>query len=305
MGAGADLSAVRLGVAGAERVAVEGDSLRLDTAIGPLALPPLLTSDGTAWQPVSGGDGIRFAPQPSPLLPVSLDRLPGTPGDLVYSLRFGGNNTDVGNSIAVDASGAAYVTGLTTSPDFPTTPGAFQTTYGGGPDKERIMSMPLPRLRVIHIVLFICPLTIILLGWWLAQASFTVTPTTYAPLAVKNLSSKRGCAGASYVPDLDYLGATWFYGWGPDWPWLFHWDPPGNSYGANPHNAYQFVPMLWCWWQLDTQVPTVYRDGPVLLWNEPADPGSTQCGQHYLGGPDRWEGTLWPTPGPGTPTPTP
>jgi hypothetical protein len=34
----------------------------------------------------------------------------------------------------VDASGAAYVTGLTTSPDFPTTPGAFQTTYGGGPD---------------------------------------------------------------------------------------------------------------------------------------------------------------------------
>jgi hypothetical protein len=154
------------------------------------------------------------------------------------------------------------------------------------------MSMPLPRLRVIHIVLFICPLTIILLGWWLAQASFTVTPTTYAPLAVKNLSSKRGFAGASYVSDLDYLGATWFYGWGPDWPWLFHWDPPGNSDGANPHNAYQFVPMLWCWWQSPTQVPTVYRDGPVLLWNEPANPGSTQCGQHYLGGPDRWEGPL-------------
>jgi hypothetical protein len=47
---------------------------------------------------------------------------------LSYSTFLGGGNTDQGFGIAVDASGDAYVTGLTYSTDFPTTPGAFQTT---------------------------------------------------------------------------------------------------------------------------------------------------------------------------------
>jgi hypothetical protein len=39
---------------------------------------------------------------------------------LVYSTYFGGQGSDGGSSIAVDASGAAYVAGSTTSNDFPT-----------------------------------------------------------------------------------------------------------------------------------------------------------------------------------------
>jgi hypothetical protein len=53
---------------------------------------------------------------------------------LVYSTFLGSSSNDVANGIAVDAAGAAYVTGETTSPSFPTTPGAFDTTYNGYPN---------------------------------------------------------------------------------------------------------------------------------------------------------------------------
>ena len=42
------------------------------------------------------------------------------------------NFSDRGMSIAVDAAGSAYVTGITETNDFPVTPGAFQTAHGGG-----------------------------------------------------------------------------------------------------------------------------------------------------------------------------
>jgi hypothetical protein len=50
---------------------------------------------------------------------------------LIYSTFFGGSNREGANDIAVDAGGNAYVTGLTDSPDIPTTPGAFRTTPVG------------------------------------------------------------------------------------------------------------------------------------------------------------------------------
>jgi hypothetical protein len=55
-----------------------------------------------------------------------------TGSTLLYSTFLGGSNGDSAAGIAVDKSGDAYVTGLTSSTDFPTTAGAFQTVYGGG-----------------------------------------------------------------------------------------------------------------------------------------------------------------------------
>jgi hypothetical protein len=53
---------------------------------------------------------------------------------LAYSTYLGGNGLDVGFGIAVDSAGNAYVMGATNSTNFPTTPGAFQTAFGGAAD---------------------------------------------------------------------------------------------------------------------------------------------------------------------------
>jgi len=53
---------------------------------------------------------------------------------LVDAIALGRSDSESGNAIAVDASGRAYVTGTTTSFDFPTTPGAFDPTPNGFSD---------------------------------------------------------------------------------------------------------------------------------------------------------------------------
>ena len=53
---------------------------------------------------------------------------------LTYSTLLSGSSNDIGRNIAVDSQGCAYVIGRTSSADFPVTPNAFQTIYGGGDD---------------------------------------------------------------------------------------------------------------------------------------------------------------------------
>ncbi len=59
-------------------------------------------------------------------LPLVIDPL------LVYSTYLGGSNGESAVAIATDQAGNAYVAGGTPSPDFPTTPGSFQTVLNAG-----------------------------------------------------------------------------------------------------------------------------------------------------------------------------
>src|SRR5205085_10469998 len=77
-----------------------------------------------AFQPVSGGGSVDAF--------VTKLNTGGTA--LLYSTYLGGAGNDQGISIAVDASGNAYVTGITGSANFPVSPGAFQTVYAGACD---------------------------------------------------------------------------------------------------------------------------------------------------------------------------
>jgi hypothetical protein len=92
-----------------------------------------------AFQTKYGGNGDVFVAKINPSLSGS--------ASLVYSTYLGGSGTDglyplynfdfrnltpTGPGIAVDGAGDAYVAGFTSSTNFPTTPGAYETSIGSG-----------------------------------------------------------------------------------------------------------------------------------------------------------------------------
>ena len=80
----------------------------------------LPTTTGAAQPTYGGGFGEAF-----------VTKLNATGSGLVYSTYLGGSSDDFGFGIAVDGGGSGYVTGVTTSTNFPTTAGAAQTIYAG------------------------------------------------------------------------------------------------------------------------------------------------------------------------------
>jgi hypothetical protein len=68
------------------------------------------------------------------LLDAYVARLNPTGTGLAFSTYVGGAGHDVGTGIALGASGLPYITGDTDSPDYPTTSGVLDTSYGGNLD---------------------------------------------------------------------------------------------------------------------------------------------------------------------------
>src|SRR5258708_17853345 len=87
-----------------------------------------------AFQPAGGGGFVT--------------KLDPAGSALAYSTYLGGVY-DWGTGIAVDASGNAYVTGLTYSASFPTTAGAIQPAYGGG-GEPFVAKLNPPRSALVH-----------------------------------------------------------------------------------------------------------------------------------------------------------
>ena len=135
---GADSSRIGLSVRGARRVWVDSSgALVLDTLAGRLReLAP------RAYQVIGGrrvtvasryvlgaGDVVRVV-----VGGYDHARMLVIDPALDYSTFLGGSSGDIGYGVAVDSSGAAYVTGVMSSSDFPTSAGAYQTTLNGTQD---------------------------------------------------------------------------------------------------------------------------------------------------------------------------
>ena len=69
-----------------------------------------------------------------PCIDAYVAKLSAAGNALLFSTYLGSTSTDQGHDIAVDPSGNIYFVGLTDSPDFPITPGAFQTSLRGPSD---------------------------------------------------------------------------------------------------------------------------------------------------------------------------
>jgi hypothetical protein len=115
----------------------EGNGVAIDST-GKVYVTGMTKSSGTGAFPTTSGayqtackldsqgncNGDAFV--------AKLDPTQAGAASLLYSTLIGGSSGDSGNSIAVDPSDNAYITGSTNSTDFPVTTAVFQPTYGGG-----------------------------------------------------------------------------------------------------------------------------------------------------------------------------
>jgi hypothetical protein len=119
-----------LGGTGAENVN-EGGGIAVDGGGNAYVTGDTFSSDfpttAGAFDTTFNGAGGGFSGRD-----VFVTKLNASGSQLDYSTFLGGDLFDSGEGIAVDGSGRAYVTGGTSSSDFPTTAGAFDTTFDGG-----------------------------------------------------------------------------------------------------------------------------------------------------------------------------
>jgi hypothetical protein len=243
-GPDADLSTVCLQVDGADKMALlpGGEGLRLTTAVGDFSLPLLRATDvaGTTLpRPTLTGDQVTSPFAPASSDPHSTIRAPGS-SDLLYATYLGGSQHDgsEGEDIAVDSSGAAYVTGGTLSSDFPTTPGAFDTTYNG--DCEAFVAKLAPAGTGLIYATFLGGSGYDW-GWGIAvdrSGAAYVTGETYS----SDFSTTPGAFDTSYNGGEDafltklnasgtgLLYATFLAGSGYDWGWGLTVDSSGAAY---------------------------------------------------------------------------
>ena len=135
---GANPSLITLALEGAEEESLDSQG-NLVVTVGKSELrfqrPVIYQETAGIRKQISGGYVLKAAHEIGfqvgaydPREPLVIDPV------LSYSSYLGGAGNDFGLAIAVDSAGSSYVTGQTSSANFRTTAGAFQTSLAGGPN---------------------------------------------------------------------------------------------------------------------------------------------------------------------------
>ena len=75
----------------------------------------------------NNGEGIPFD--------VGITKFNATGTNLLYSTYLGGGGNETPHSIVCGSNGELYIYGVTSSPNFPISPGAYDATFNGGPNE--------------------------------------------------------------------------------------------------------------------------------------------------------------------------
>src|SRR5262249_25784817 len=138
--AGADPQRISLGVDGADRMELDAQGdlvVHTGGGLARLHQPHVYQMANGGRQDIKSRYVLTDRHQVGGWVAAYDARKPlGIDPTLVYASFLGGSadENDQGAAIAVDAAGHAYVTGRTSSLDFPTTPGVFQSGVGGSAD---------------------------------------------------------------------------------------------------------------------------------------------------------------------------
>ena len=103
-------------------------AIAVDSAGSAYVAGTTFSTDLPTKNPYQSAPAIKLGGQPpGSFASAFVSKFSPDGSSLVYSTYLSGNGADHAYAIAVDSNGNAYVTGLTTSPNFPTTAGAYQT----------------------------------------------------------------------------------------------------------------------------------------------------------------------------------
>jgi len=107
------------------------DALAIDSSGNVFVAGHTISSD---YPTTEGAFDTTYSEQGNNNYDVIVSKLDNNLGTLLSSTFIGGGSHDSAKALATDSSGNVFVAGHTISSDYPTTEGAFDTTYNSGGD---------------------------------------------------------------------------------------------------------------------------------------------------------------------------